>query len=159
MSTLSRYENRWSPFREMDELQNRLLGLMHRGVGRQGLRNEGESEESIAVSQWAPLVDVSEDEKGYLIKAELPEVKKEAVKVTLENGVLTISGERKFEQEEKNKRYHRVERAYGTFLRSFTMPDDAEAEEVTAEFRDGVLQVRIAKTERSRPKQIDVKVA
>lgn len=159
MSTLSRYENRWNPFREMDELQNRLLGLMHRGVGRQGLRNEGESEESIAVSQWAPLVDVSEDEKGYLIKAELPEVKKEAVKVTLENGVLTISGERKFEQEEKNKRYHRVERAYGTFLRSFTMPDDAEAEEVTAEFRDGVLQVRIAKTERSRPKQIDVKVA
>ena len=159
MSTLSRWENRWNPLREMEELQNRLMGLVQRGVGRQGLRAEGESEEAIAVSQWAPLVDVAEDEKGYLIKAELPEVSKQNVKVTLENGVLTISGERKFEQEEKGKRYHRVERAYGTFLRSFTMPDDAEAEHVTAEFRDGVLQVRIAKTEKSRPKQIEVKVA
>ena len=113
----------------------------------------------MAVFQWAPLVDVAEDDRQYVIKAELPEVRKEDVKVTLENGVLTLSGERRIEKEEQGKRYHRVERAYGTFLRSFTMPEDAEADQVTAEFRDGVLQIRIAKSEKARPKSIDVKVS
>ena len=75
----------------------------------------------MTVSQWAPLVDIAEDDKEYLIKVELPEVKKEDVKVTVENGVLTITGERKFEKEEKGKKYHRVERAYGSFMRSFTL--------------------------------------
>jgi HSP20 family protein len=159
MNNLTRWENRWNPFKEMEDLQSRLFGLMNRNFSRQGLTKEGEQEEAMSVSQWAPLVDVAEDEKGYLIKAELPEIKKDEVKVTLENGVLTITGERKFEKEEKNKRYHRVERAYGTFARSFTLPDDAEADHVSAEFRDGVLQVRIAKSEKARPRSIDVKVA
>jgi len=80
-------------------------------------------------------VDIVEDEKEYLIKAELPEVKKEDVKLTVENGVLTLSGERKFEKEEDNKRYHRIERAYGSFVRSFSLPDDADDGKVTAEFQ------------------------
>ena len=110
-------------------------------------------------AQWAPLVDISEDDKEYLIKAELPEVKKEDVKVTAEEGTLTIMGERKFEKEEKGKKYHRVERSYGSFGRSFTFPDDASPDKVSAEFKDGMLTVHLAKTEKAKPQQIEVKVA
>src|SRR5256885_1114590 len=108
---------------------------------------------------WTPLADITEDEKEYLIKAELPEIKKEDVKVTVENGVLTISGERKFEKEEKNKKYHRVERGYGTFMRSFTLPDDADANKIKAEFKNGLLKVHLPKSEHAKPKQIEVNVA
>lgn len=113
----------------------------------------------MTVAAWAPLVDITEDEKEYLITADLPEVKKNEVKVTVENGILSIAGERKFEKEEKNKRYHRVERAYGSFLRTFSLPDDADAEKVNAEFKDGVLRVHVAKSEHARPRQIEVKVS
>ena len=159
MSNLTRLENRWSPFKEMEDLQQRLFGLLNRNLGRVPMRGEADGEETITVTQWAPLVDISEDEKEYLIKAELPEVKKEDVKVTVENGVLLIQGERKFEKEEKNKRYHRVERAYGSFTRSFTLPDDSESDKVVAEFKDGVLKVHLAKSEKSRPRTIDVRVS
>src|SRR3989442_14329189 len=120
---------RWDPLKEMEELQTRLSGLFGRARARRG---NGE-QESITVAEWAPLVDIIEDDKEYLIKAELPEVKKEDVKVAVENGVLTISGERKFEKEEKNKKYHRVERGYGSFVRSFTLPDVADADRVSAD--------------------------
>ena len=83
--------------------------------------------EAITLAEWSPLVDITEDDKEYLIKAELPEIKRKRLKVTVENGVLTISGERKLEKEEKGTKYHRVERAYGNFVRSFTLPDDADA--------------------------------
>jgi HSP20 family protein len=138
----------------MEELQNRLLSAFNLVPNRRG-----EGQESITVAEWAPLVDIIEDDKGYLIKAELPEMRKDDVKVTVENGVLTISGERKLEKEEKGRRYHRVERAYGSFARSFTLPDDADAEKVGAEFRDGVLKVHVAKSESAKPKQIEVKVS
>ena len=143
---------RWDPFKEMDDLQRRLGSIL-------GLTPQRPStgKEEMTVAQWLPLVDISEDDKEYLIKAELPEVKKDEVKVTLEHGVLTLSGERKFEKEEKNKRFHRVERAYGSFTRSFTLPDDADAAKVTAEFKDGLLTVRVAKSEQAQPKAIDVK--
>lgn len=112
----------------------------------------------MTVSEWTPLVDITEDEKEYLIKAELPEVKKEDVKVTVEDGVLTITGERKFEKEEKDKKYHRIERAYGSFMRSFTLPDTAAGDKVSAEFKDGVLKVHLPKSPEAKPKSIDVKV-
>ena len=105
------------------------------------------------------MADISEDEKEYLIKTELPDLKREDVKVTVENGVLTISGERKFEKEEKKRKYHRVERGYGSFARSFTLPDDAEGNMVKAEFKNGVLMVHLPKNEKAKPKQIEVKVA
>src|SRR4029077_1145315 len=107
----------WRPLKEMEELQNRLSDLFSRFATRMG----DDKEESISTAEWAPLVDITEDDKEYLIKAELPDVKKEDVKVAVENGVLTLSGERKFEKEEKNKKYHRVERAYGSFMRRFTL--------------------------------------
>ncbi|HLP78785.1 MAG TPA: Hsp20/alpha crystallin family protein, partial [Candidatus Paceibacterota bacterium] len=108
---------------------------------------------------WSPLVDISEDDKEYRIKAELPEVNKEDVKVTAEAGTLTIMGERKFEKEEKGRRFHRVERAYGTFGRSFSLPDDASPAKVSAEFKDGVLTVHLLKDEKAKPQQIEVKIS
>jgi len=151
MNTLTR----WNPLREMDDLQSRLANLFERVPTR---RKDGENE-SITVAEWAPLVDITEDEKEYIIKAELPEIKKEDVKVTVENGVLTISGERKFEKEEKNKKYHRVERAYGSFARSFSLPDVADAAKVNAEFKDGILRIHLPKSEKAKPKQIEVNIA
>jgi len=146
--------SRWDPSREMEELQNRLSNLF----GRTPARLAEGKEESITVAEWAPLVDITEDDKEYIIKTELPEVKKEDVKVAVENGLLTIVGERKFEKEE-NKKYHRVERAYGKFVRSFIVPDAVDADKVSAEFKDGVLKVHLPKSEKTKPKQIEVKVA
>lgn len=117
-----------------------------------------EGQQSLVVADWSPSVDISEDEKEYLIKAELPEVKKEDVKVSVENGVVSIRGERKFEKEEKNKKFHRVERSYGSFQRSFSLPEDADAAKVTAEYKDGLLQVRLGKNEAKQPRQVEVKV-
>jgi HSP20 family protein len=144
---------RWEPLREMEEFQNRLSTLF----GRPSRRGNGREE--ITLPEWTPLADITEDEKEYLIKAELPEMRKEDVKVTVENGVLTISGERKFEKEEKKRKYHRVERGYGTFMRSFALPDDADFNKVNAEFKSGVLTVHVPKSEQAKPKQIEVKVA
>jgi HSP20 family protein len=99
------------------------------------------------------------DDREYLIKVELPEVRKEDLKVTVEHGVLSIGGERRLEKEEKDRKYHRVERAYGSFMRSFTLPGDAEASKVSAEFKNGLLQVHVAKSEQAKPKTIDIKVS
>ena len=145
---------RWDPFRELDELQNRLSPLF----GRAPLRRNGDKDEAITVAEWAPLVDIVEDDNEYLIKAELPEVKKEDVKVTVQDDVLTISGERTFEKEEKGRKYHRMERAYGSFARSFTLPEDADGEKVAAEFKNGVLKVHLPKSEKAKPKSIEVKI-
>src|SRR5437879_5496921 len=143
---------RWDPLKEVEELQNRLSGLF----GRAPVRRKNGEQESIIVAEWAPLVDITEDEKEYL--AELPEVKKEDVKVAVENGVLTISGERKSEKEEKNKKYHRIELAYGSFERSFIVPDDADADKVHAEVKEGVLKVRLPKSVQATTDEMEVNV-
>ena len=143
----------WDPFREFDDIQSRLSSVL----GRRS-RQEGGDKEVLARAEWAPLVDIAEDEKEYVVKAELPELSRENLRVTVENGTLIISGERKFEKEENAKKYHRIERSYGTFARSFGLPEDADAEKVDADFKDGVLKVRIGKSEAARPKQIEVKV-
>ena len=145
----------WDPFKELDELQTRLSTLF----GRSPLRKNGEKDEAMTVAQWAPLVDIVEDEHEYLIKAELPEVKKEEVKVTVQDGVLSLAGDRKFVKEEKDKKYHRVERAYGSFVRTFSLPEDADENKVSADFKDGVLQVHLPKSEKARPKNIEVQIA
>ena len=145
---------RWDPFRELDELQSRLSILF----GRAPVRKNGSKDEALAVAEWAPVVDIVEDDNEYLIKAELPEVKKEDVKVTVQDDVLTVSGERMFEKEEKGRKYHRMERAYGSFARSFTLPEDADGEKVAAEFKDGVLKVHLPKSEQAKPKSIEVKI-
>lgn len=143
---------RWDPFRELEEMQNRLSSLL----GRRPHRQENGDKESITVAAWAPLVDITEDDKEYVVTAELPDVKKDEIKVTVENGMLVISGERKLEKEEKGKKYHRIERSYGSFLRTFSLPDDADADKVNAQFKDGLLKVHITKSETARPKLITV---
>ena len=145
----------WNQYRELEALQHSLGGLFNRSPVHKA---EGQ-EEPMRVADWAPLVDISEDPKEYQIKAELPEVKKEDVKITMEEGMLTITGDRKFEKEENGKKYHRVERAYGSFVRTFSLPDDASPGKVTAEFKDGVLKVHLAKDKKAKPTQIEVAVS
>ncbi len=149
MSTLSN----WNPLREFGDWEARI----QRALGLPIFTKNG-NKESMTVSQWTPLVDITEDEKEYLVKAELPELKKEEIKVTVENGELTISGERKMEQEEKGKKYHRIERSYGSFMRSFTLPENASGDKITAEFTDGMLKVHLPKDQKPKPKSVEVAV-
>lgn len=149
---------RWDPFREMEEISERL----NRTLGRPFLGRAlpaGGAEEALVTAEWAPLVDIEETDKEYLVKAELPEVKKEDVKVTLEDGVLTIQGERRLEKEEKGKKIHRIERSYGKFLRTFTVPRDVDEKKILADFKEGVLTVHVPKAEVFKPREIEVKVA
>lgn len=145
----------WDPFKELEDFEQRLASRFGLALGKP---NE-EGAEAITVAEWAPLVDITEDEKEFLFKAELPGLKKEEIKVAVNDGVLTVSGERKTEKEEKTKRYHRVERAYGKFERSFALPEKADAAKIAADFKDGVLQVHLPKSENLNPaaKQIEIK--
>ena len=145
----------WDPFREMEEMHNRLSSLF----GRSWPVWRSEPEEGFTLAEWMPSVDIEESDKEYLIKAELPGMKKEEVKLKVEGGTLSISGERKAEKEEKDKKYHRVERSYGAFSRSFTLPEGALAEKISAEFKDGVLMVHLPKDEKAKPRAIEVKVS
>jgi HSP20 family protein len=153
---------RWNPwanlgsrdaFRELEDVADRLS----RALGR-SLRPRNEGEEAMTSAEWVPAVDVLETDSDYVIRAELPGIKKEDVKISVENGVLTIQGERKQETQEKGYKFHRVERAYGVFTRSFTVPDSVEESKVKAEFKDGLLSVHLPKSEKVRPKQIEVKI-
>jgi HSP20 family protein len=149
-----RFSPTWDPWREMEEMRtqfNRLLGE------RLPLRKNGGSEE-LELTEWLPPVDIIEDDKEYTIKAELPGLAKENVKVTIEGGVLVIAGERKEEKEEKDKKHHRIERSYGSFRRSFTLPENTSGEKTAAEFKDGVLKVHLPKDQTPKPKSVEVKV-
>jgi HSP20 family protein len=143
----------WNPFRELDEVQNRLSTFLGGFPNR--LPSNGDA---LKLNAWSPDVDISEDEKEFLVKADLPETKKEDVKVAVENGVLRIWGERKTEKEEKKRKYHRIERSYGSFERTFTLPEGADAAKISAEFKEGVLQVHLPKSPAAKPKTIEVKV-
>lgn len=145
----------WDPFRELGSLENRLERFFGRSPS--SLTGDG-GKEDMTVTQWSPAVDISEDDKGYTVKAELPDIKKEDVKVCVENGDITISGERKFEKEEKGKKFHRVERTFGSFVRSFTLPEGVSGDKVSASFKDGILEVHIPKDEQAKPKSVEVQV-
>ena len=143
----------WNPFGELDEVQNRLGSFFGGTFPRFGNGNGG-----LKLATWSPQVDITEDDKEYLVKADLPEMKKEEIKVNVENGVLSVSGERKTEKEEKDKKIHRIERSYGSFLRRFTLPEDADGKKIAADFKDGVLKVHLPKSPVAMPKAIEVKV-
>jgi HSP20 family protein len=152
---LIRYEPtmRFPLLREMEDVLDRLnhsFGTMQRG---------NRTKELLTVADWAPMVDIQETDTEYLVKAELPEVKREDVKVTIENGVLTLQGERKQEKEEKTRKFHRIEREYGTFLRTFAVPPDAEEGKVAADFKEGMLRVHLPKANKPSPKTVEVKLA
>jgi HSP20 family protein len=128
-------------------LQNRLNRLF-----------EPFAEETFPLTTWVPACDIYETAREIVVKAELPGLKKEEVLVSIENNVLMIRGERKFEEEVKRENFHRVERTYGEFLRSFTLPSFIDANNILAEFKDGLLVVTLPKREEAKPKQIEVKV-
>jgi len=144
---------KWNPFRELEDIQTRLNRFFNDVPAR---RPEGEG---FFFADWAPAVDIQETDKEYLIKAELPEVKKEDVKVEVLDGVLTIEGERTKEKEEKGKKFHKVERAYGKFVRQFALPTEVEATKVQAEYKEGMLNVHLPKTAAAKPTTVEVKVA
>jgi HSP20 family protein len=143
---------KWNPFREFEQMANRMNNIVSRSL-------LPTIDEPIASAEWSPLVDVEESDKEYTIKAELPEVKKENVKVELENGSIRISGERKLEKEEKGRRFHRIERSYGAFERSFTLPEGTERKNVSAEFKDGLLKVHLPKGEGTIHKSLEIPVS
>ena len=135
----------WNPIHEMDELfHNRLASVLG-----------GESVQSVA---WSPVVDIEETELNYLIRAELSGLSKKNVKVVVADGVLTLSGERDLERKVEGKTFHHIERSHGTFTRSFTLPENADAESVSANYKDGLLEIRVAKCEEAQSKSIKVRV-
>lgn len=142
----------WNPLREMEDLLSRFGGSFGRPLATPDAARA-------AVADWVPAVDTSETAREYVVRAELPGLKKDDIKVAVNNGVLTLSGERKTETRDDAEKPHRIERFHGQFQRSFALPEDALAEGISAECRDGVLTVHIARSEAPRPKSIEVKVA
>ena len=141
---------RWDPFREFSTLQDRMNRLFRESYGPEG------RDESLTTSQFAPPVDVYEDEHNVVLKVEVPGIDEKDIDVRVENNVLTIRGERPFEQKVERENYHRLERSYGTFSRSFALPTTIDADKIHAEYRDGVLNLTLPKSEKAKPKRIQI---
>jgi HSP20 family protein len=141
---------RWDPFREFSTLQDRMNRLFRDSFG--------DREEALTTSSFAPAVDVYEDEHNITLKIEVPGIDEKDIDVRIENNTLTVHGERKFEKEEKEENYRRVERQYGSFTRSFTLPNTVDTDSVTANYDKGVLKIKLAKKAEAKPKQIKVSV-
>ena len=141
---------RWDPFRDLGMLQDRMNRLFD-DAGR-GWR----ADEPAATTTWSPSVDIFETEGEIVVKAELPGMDRKGITLHLENNVLTLRGERKFEKETKEENYHRIERSYGNFSRSFSIPAMVDAENIRADYKDGVLKIVLPKKEQAKPKQIKI---
>ncbi len=144
-----KFLSRWEPFRDMLSLRADMDRLFKSLFGEIPEEREG---------FWAPVLDIEEDSDNIMVRAEIPGMKKEDIKVSVRNNVLTISGERKQEKEMKNKTYHRVERYYGKFRRTITLPSEVETDQIKASYKDGVLMVTLPKPESKKPQQIDVEI-
>lgn len=147
-------QSRWDPFKELEDLQDRMRSLFMQTGNGGGLSLSSETE----FGDWSPAVDIAEDENEYTITADLPDVPKDQVKVSIDDGVLSIRGEREQKKEEKKKKFHRVERSYGTYLRSFRLPEEVDGEKVDAGFKDGVLTVHLPKTEDATKRKKEIAI-
>jgi HSP20 family protein len=136
---------RFDPYRELASLEERL----HRAFGQTERRDE-------SLAAWAPPVDIAEEKDRILITAELPGFRQDQISVQMENGMLTLSGERRFEKESAEKAYHRIERSYGQFVRSFSLPNNVDREKIQARFTDGLLQLELPKREDAKPRKIQI---
>ncbi len=143
---------RWDPFRDVMSLQERMNELFERTM-----RRRADEEEGLAPRAWSPAVDIYETDEKMVIKAELPGLKKEDIDIEVRDNTLTLKGERKFEKEIKQENYHRVERAYGSFQRSFTLPSTIKQEAIEATFKDGILEVSLPKAEEVKPKKVEIR--
>jgi len=146
---------RWEPFRELDNFITRCNPYFGRLAAS---RPSAASADQQAAPNWTPAANISETDAEYLIKAELPEVSKDDVKVTVDDGVITISGERRNEIEHKDEKLHRIESCYGSFSRSFRLPDNADIGGIHAESKNGVLKIRVPKQPAARPRTVEVQV-
>lgn len=144
--------SRWDPFSELTSLQDRMNQLFSQSFTGFG----GRPEQQLASSSFVPPVDVFEDEHQITLQAEMPGVEEKDLNISVENNMLTISGERKLENEEKKEKFHRIERHYGRFSRSFTLPATADPQNINADFENGVLKITIGKREEAKPKQIRI---
>lgn len=144
-----KYINKWEPFRDMLSLRADMDRLFSSLFG--GLREEREG-------FWAPIVDIEEDNENIMVRAEIPGMKKDDIKVSVKGSMLTITGERKQESETKEKTFHRVERSYGKFSRMITLPTEVEADKVKASYKDGMLNITLPKPAAIKPKHIDVEI-
>jgi len=149
MNFLTRFE-KWDPFDELTLLRNRMDRLL----------NKISDEETLPLTPatWAPTTDIVETKDALIVRCELPGIEEKDIAIEIENGVLTITGERKFEERTKEKNFHRVERAYGKFLRSFTLPPNVTSENVKATFTDGLLEMTLPKKEEAKPKKINLEI-
>ena len=143
---------RWDPFQELNLITSRMNRLFQDTYG------QGSTEENLTTSTFATPVDIYEDERNITLKIEVPGIDQKDIDVRLENNTLTVRGERKFEKEEKEENFHRVERRYGSFFRAFTLPTTVDPDSVTADYDNGVLKIKLAKRAEARPKQIKVNV-
>jgi HSP20 family protein len=144
---------KWDPFKDLVTLQDRMNRLFDESV-----RNVRPGDEALSSAIWSPAVDIYETEDEVVVKAELPEVNQKDIDVQIENNTLTLRGERKFNKETKKENFHRIERAYGSFSRSFTLPSTIDQEKIRADYKDGILKISMPKREETKPKQIRVAV-
>jgi HSP20 family protein len=148
--------SRWDPFQDLLAIQDEMNQLFGRAIGTPG--GQGRSQQGqTGQRMWAPALDISERKDAYVVAVEVPGVKADDLDITLEDGLLTIQGERQFTQESSEQQFHRVERRYGSFRRSITLPAQVQAEQIEASFEDGVLQVIVPKAEEAKPKKISVR--
>jgi HSP20 family protein len=151
---------RWNPARELDRWPSDFFGIQ-REINRlfdDFFHGGTQADGDLGLSYWTPAVDIAEHADEYSVRVELPGVDKDDVKITLESNILTIRGEKKKETEEKGKNFHRMERAYGSFQRSFTLPTTVKSDKIDALYKDGILTIHLPKAEEAKPKQIEVKV-
>ncbi len=149
---------RWTPSRDLPALPSEVLGIQ-REINRMfDSFFRGPEEDGLQTTSWNPLVDVTENDHSYLLNVELPGVSRNDVKIVVQDNQLTIRGEKKQEKESKNSNYHRVERSYGSFQRTFTLPTTVKAEKIEANYNDGVLTITVPKAEEAKAKEIEVKV-
>jgi len=145
--------SRWDPFQDLLAIQDEMNQLFGRAVGQ----GSGRSQSQAGERMWAPALDISERKDAYVVTVEVPGIKADDLDITLEDGLLTIKGERRFTQESSEQQFHRVERRYGSFRRSITLPSQVQAEQIEASFEDGVLEVTVPKAEEAKPKKITVR--
>ena len=145
---------RWDPFREFSQITDRMNRLFQDTYGS----TQGRSEESLATMNFVPPVDIYEDEHNVTLKLEVPGIDQKDIDVRLENNTLVVRGERKFEKDEKEENFHRIERRYGSFYRAFTLPNTVDADNVHADYDNGVLSIKLAKKAEAKPKQIKVNI-
>ncbi len=141
----------WAPFQDLLTIQDRINTLFEDTLGLK-------DDQALASTTWRPLVDIFEDDQAIVIKAELPEIDEKDIQIDLDNNLLTIKGERKLESEEKKENYHRVERFYGSFQRTFELPATVDREGIAASYDKGVLKVTLPKKEESKPKKVQIEV-